>query len=162
MKRFEFYLVLLLIFSVTGTVYGKALSPELEVVAKKIETELIAPCCMVQQVSVHSSPIANEMKVDIRKMLAVGKTRQEILDHYIEKYGLEILSSPPQTGFNRLSVWIPVISLLFGFVVIAVIIKIWVGSRPKYLKGASAAGPADDDIDEETSKRIERELKEID
>ena len=162
MNRFGFCLALLLTFLVIGTVYSQELSPELEAMAKKIETELIAPCCMVQQVSVHSSPIASEIKVDIRKMLVAGKTRQEILDHYLEKYGLEILSSPPQTGFNRLSVWIPVISLFLGFVVIAVIIKIWVGSRPKHLRRSSAANPVDDDIDEETSKRIERELKEID
>ncbi len=162
MKRFEFYLALLLTFLVIGTAYSQELSPELEARAKKIETELIAPCCMVQPVSIHSSPIARKIKVDIRKMLAASKTRQEILDHYVTKYGTEILSSPPQTGFNRLSVWMPVAFLLFGFVVLAVIIKKWVGYRSKHLLTSQAAGPVDHDVDEETSKQIERELEEMD
>ena len=162
MKRFEFCLVLLLTLLAIGTAYSQELSSELETTAKKIETELIAPCCMVQPVSIHSSPIARKIKVDIRKMLAAGKTRQEILDHYVEKYGTEILSSPPQTGFNRLSVWMPVISLLFGFVVVVVIIKKWVGRRPKHLSTSPTVGPIDHDVDEETSKRIERELEEMD
>ena len=162
MKRFELCLALLLTFLVIGTAYSQELSPELEAMAKKIETELIAPCCMVQPVSIHSSPIARKIKVDIRKMLAAGKTRQEILDHYVEKYGTEILSSPPQTGFNRLSVWMPVIFILLGLGVVAVILKVWIGRRPKYLSDSPAAGPVEHDIDEETSKRIERELEEMD
>ena len=162
MKRFELCLTLLLTFLVIGTAYSQELSPELEAMANKIETELIAPCCMVQPVSIHSSPIARKIKVDIRKMLATGKTRQEILDHYVEKYGLEIMSSPPQTGFYRLSVWMPVIFLLLGLAVVAVIIKMWAGYRPKGLPDSPAAGPVDHDIDEERSKRIERELDEMD
>ena len=162
MKRFEVCLALLLTLLVIGTAYSQELSPELESTAKKIETELIAPCCMVQPVSIHSSPIAREIKVDIRKMLAGGKTRQEILDHYVDKYGLEVLSSPPQTGFNRLSVWMPVVFVLLGLGVVAVIIKVWIGRRPKELSTTPAAGQVDHDIDEETSKQIERELEEMD
>jgi len=162
MKRFEFIFALLLTFSVMGSVYSQELTPELESMAKKIEIELIAPCCMLQQVSIHSSPVAREIKADIRKMLAAGKTRQEILDHYVEKYGTEILASPPKTGFNLISYWMPVVFVLLGFIVVAAIVKVWIGRLPKHLSTPPAAGAVDHDIDEETSKQIEHELEDMD
>lgn len=157
-KPFQFFLALLLVFFVAGTAHSLKLSTELEAEAKKIEEQLIAPCCMVQPVSIHPSHISTIIKAEIREMLADGKSRQEIFDYYVEKYGLQILASPPQTGFNRLSVWMPVIFFLVGLGTVALIIKIWAASGPMSRQVLPAAGQ----IDEKAAKQIERELQAMD
>ena len=74
----------------------------LEKEAKAIETLLIAPCCWSQQVSVHQSPVTDEIRQNIRKLLNDGKTRQQIVDAYVAEYGDRILAEPPARGFNWL------------------------------------------------------------
>ncbi|HOQ61670.1 MAG TPA: cytochrome c-type biogenesis protein CcmH, partial [Vicinamibacterales bacterium] len=70
--------------------------------AKRIEALLIAPCCWSQQVSVHQGPVVDEIRQDIRRLLGEGKTRQQILDVYVARYGDRILAEPPARGFSRL------------------------------------------------------------
>jgi cytochrome c-type biogenesis protein CcmH len=72
----------------------------LEQEAKQIETMLIAPCCWSQQVSLHQSPAVDEIKANIRRLLAQNKTRQQILDAYVSQYGDRILAEPPARGFS--------------------------------------------------------------
>ena len=59
----------------------------LEREAKLLEAKLMAPCCWAQQVSLHQSPAADEIKQNIRRLLAEGKTSQQILDTYVAEYG---------------------------------------------------------------------------
>jgi cytochrome c-type biogenesis protein CcmH len=71
-----------------------------EAEAKTIETELVAPCCWTQQVSVHSSPAADQVRRDIRTRLEAGQTHQQILDAYVAEFGQAILAEPPARGSN--------------------------------------------------------------
>ncbi len=90
------------------------LDPRLEAEAKKIETELIAPCCWTQPVSEHYSQAADEIRVGIRQMLASGLDRDQILQRYVAEYGERILSKPPARGFNALAYLLPVFFLAAG------------------------------------------------
>ena len=75
-------------------------SLRLEATALAVERELIAPCCWHQSVAVHSSPIATQMKAEIRAALREGNTPDEIKARYIAQYGERILTVPPRSGFN--------------------------------------------------------------
>ena len=74
-----------------------AAQADLEREARDIEAMLIAPCCFSQQVSVHQSEAADEVRRDVRARLAAGQTRQQILDAYVETYGARILAEPPSS-----------------------------------------------------------------
>jgi cytochrome c-type biogenesis protein CcmH len=78
----------------------QAAVPNPETEARAIEAMLIAPCCFSQQVSVHASPAADEVRRDVRARLAAGETRRQILDGYVARYGKRILAVPPPTGFD--------------------------------------------------------------
>ena len=95
----------------------------LEQQAKKLETMLIAPCCWSQQVSVHSSPASDEIKTNIRKMLADGKTQQQILDAYVAEYGDRILAEPPARGFSAALYVLPWIFLAGSVGLVVVVIR---------------------------------------
>ena len=73
----------------------------LEREAWQIETMLIAPCCWREQVSVHQSEAAEQVKREIRQMLGAGMARQQVLDAFVKQYGVAILAEPPDSGFGR-------------------------------------------------------------
>jgi cytochrome c-type biogenesis protein CcmH len=128
-----------------------------EETAREIEGMLIAPCCWSQPVSQHYSEVADQIRKEVRQLLAAGKSKQEILDYYVAEYGERILASPRPHGFNLLAYILPVTSLLTGLVVIAVFLRKWT-MRP------AAALPADDVPtagNDQYSARIERELREF-
>ena len=114
-----------------------AADPAGEREAKRLEAMVIAPCCWSQQVSVHQSPAADEMKKDIRKQLSEGKTPQQILDGYVAQYGERILAEPPARGFKRTLYVLPVLLLIVSGVVLSLVVKRMAG------QSALADGPAE-------------------
>ena len=99
------------------------LSPAQEAEAKEIENLLIAPCCWRQPVSVHPSAASDEIKGQIREMLAAGMGRDEIVQKYVAEYGERILAKPPVEGFGSLAYFLPVIFLIAGAIVALLVIR---------------------------------------
>lgn len=118
------------------------LSPELEGEARQIEALVIAPCCWSQQVSVHNSPAATEMRQDIRVRLAKGQNRTQILDAYTTEYGERILVEPPAKGFNRLLYVLPPIIGVAGIGLLVVVVRRFTQRGRQAEPAATAAGPA--------------------
>jgi cytochrome c-type biogenesis protein CcmH len=95
----------------TGIILFAVLSPGAETgkpadKAREIEDQLIAPCCWSQPVSQHDS----EVSTDPRRgstMLAAGKSRDEILNFFVMRYGERILVTPRAKGFNTLVYILP-------------------------------------------------------
>ncbi len=112
-------------------------------------------CVVCQNLSVADSPseTASQMRQIIRERLALGESREQILDYFVSKYGEWILLSPPRRGFN-LVVWgLPFAGLLAGLVTIAVVVRRW--SRSRREEPAEVVDPAYRD-------RVRRELQELD
>ncbi len=82
--------------------------------AREIEDNLIAPCCWSQPVSQHDSEIAQQIRSEVSNMVAAGKSREEILDYYVSKYGERILVTPRAKGFNTLAYILPWAALPIG------------------------------------------------
>jgi cytochrome c-type biogenesis protein CcmH len=74
---------------------------------REIEDNLIAPCCWSQPVSEHYSEVADQIRQEVHAMVAEGKSRDEILDFYVAKYGERILATPRARGFNSLAYILP-------------------------------------------------------
>jgi cytochrome c-type biogenesis protein CcmH len=130
----------------------------LEREAKQLEAALMAPCCWAQQVSLHQSPAADEIKQNIRRLLAEGKTRQQILDFYVAEYGDRILAEPPARGFSRLIYVAPWVFLAASVgLVVVVIRRLRAVSPVEARREASAAPPSDAEAD-----RIDEELRNLD
>lgn len=95
------------------------LTPEQQNEARRIEGLLMCPVCKGQTVQESNSEVAREIKVKIRQMLAEGKSRQEILDHFAAEYGDWILSQPPVRGAGLVAWLAPALLLLLGAGVLA-------------------------------------------
>lgn len=129
----------------------------LEQTAKQLEAQLIAPCCWSQQVSVHQSAASDEIKQNIRVMLASGKTSQQVLDFYVAEYGDRILAEPPARGFNASLYVLPWIFLAGSVGLVVVVIKHLRSPAP--LPGAKAA-PAGE-LNEAEADRLDEELRNL-
>lgn len=90
------------------------LTPEQEREALAIERLLRCPVCTGQSVAESHAEPAEEIKSNIRKMIKEGKTRQEIIDYYVNRYGEWIVMKPPARGAGLIAwVW-PVAVLVAG------------------------------------------------
>ena len=110
--RFRVFTLTLAVILAVVVARGAA-SVDVEAEAHAIEAMLIAPCCFSQQVSVHHSPAADEVRADIRRRLAAGETREQILDAYVAQYGKRILAQPPAEGVGWLLYITPPLALVF-------------------------------------------------
>jgi len=133
----------------------------LEQEARQIETMLIAPCCWNQQVSLHQSPAADEIKANIRRLLAQNVTRQQILDAYVAQYGDRILAEPPARGFSAVLYVLPWVFLAGSIGLVVTVVRRL--RAPVSRAPAPAAAPRAPSLESEAeADRLDEELRNLD
>lgn len=103
---------------------------------RALQEKLVAPCCWSESVASHRSEIAAEMRAEISRMVAEGKSDREILDYYKAKYGARILMEPE----GELRLWaytIPVVATIAGLAFV-----IWIIRRMLRRQPAAPSSPA--------------------
>jgi len=65
----------------------------------------------MQTLANHSSPLADQMKREIRDLLQQGWSEERVMQYYLDKYGERILAAPQPKGFNVLAYVMPPIVL---------------------------------------------------
>ncbi len=90
---------------------------------REILDNLIAPCCWSQPVSQHYSKEAEQVRQEVHAMVADGKSRDEILNYYVARYGERILASPRARGFNVLAYVLPWTALILGAWFLLILLK---------------------------------------
>ncbi len=78
-----------------------------------LEHAVLAPCCYREPVAIHQSDIALRMRLEIAQWVAMGKSDQEILDTYVNRYGAGVLVDP-NTLPRWWMAWIPWIVSVLG------------------------------------------------
>ena len=63
-------------------------------------SKIMCPVCDGQTIGESQASISNDMKNIIDLQISEGKEDEEILGYFEERYGTEILASPPGKGFN--------------------------------------------------------------
>lgn len=117
---------------------------------KELEQSLMAPCCWSGTVFDHGHP---QMEEEIEAFVKAGRSKDEILAHYVEQYGEKILAAPVAQGFN-LFAWIaPIMIAGVGIFVLVMFIR-----NPR----SSGRSTAKSDEEIPFDKEIEKELREFD
>jgi len=70
----------------------------------RLEGELIAPCCWNQTLDIHDSPIASEMRAEIRKRLRAGESIDQVRAVMVERYGSKILAVQPNSPLRGFAI----------------------------------------------------------
>jgi cytochrome c-type biogenesis protein CcmH len=130
-----------------------ALTPEQEELAEEIESMLKCPVCRSQSVRTSRSFMAEDMSRRIRQMVAEGRSKEEIREYFVARYGDYIVLAPRKEGFTW-TVWLlPFALVLGGAVTIVAVARRWRGAPPAPPPPApSSAGTY--------MQRLEQELEE--
>ena len=99
--------------------------------ARELEQQLRCPVCKSVSASESMSDTAQAMRRSVAEQIAAGRTDQQILDYFRDRYGQWVLLDPPARG-STLLVWVlPGLAGLAG----AVVILLWSRHRhtPKEL-----------------------------
>lgn len=97
---------------------------------RRIEGELMAPCCYSQTIDVHDSEIARQMRGEVTAMVLAGKSQQEILDYYKTEYGESILAIPDGAA-GTLVFSLPAYATVFAVLALSCGMMIIVRRRPR-------------------------------
>jgi cytochrome c-type biogenesis protein CcmH len=128
-KRLFFYIGLLLvsIFFAQGIAAKEATplakDPQLEKHLNDVTSELRCLVCQNQTIADSHADLAIDLKNQIRGMLADGKSKKEVVDYMVKRYGDFVLYRPPVKPTTYLLWSGPFLLLAIGAVVLFVSLK---------------------------------------
>jgi cytochrome c-type biogenesis protein CcmH len=106
-----------------------------------IAKDLRCAVCQNQPVSESNAELARDMRVIIREQLEAGRSREEIVDYFVQRYGDYVLMKPPFDYLGAL-LWVAPPLLLFllgGFALM------YIRSRTHQLASAPPTLSAEDE-----------------
>ena len=101
-------------------------SKELEARFKKLSNELRCPTCQGLSVKDSEAGFSTSIKGKIRELMKQGKSDEEIMAYFVERYGEWILRAPPVSGFNMVLWVLPGAAIVTGLLWVLYRSKNWV------------------------------------
>ena len=121
--------------------FGQSADEALEREAQAIDRMIMCPVCPAETIDQAQVEISFQMRAVIREMLAEGRTREDILDYFVDRYGPDILAAPPKSGANLLAWVLPIVGVAAGLVGVFLVIRSMTGKqRPTPAAPASVSG----------------------
>jgi cytochrome c-type biogenesis protein CcmH len=91
-----------------------ALTPVQEQQAYEIGALLRCPVCQGMPIAESPSPMAQDMMRKVREDVALGKSREDILGYFTQRYGEWVLLKPTTQGMNMLVWALPAVFFVCG------------------------------------------------
>jgi cytochrome c-type biogenesis protein CcmH len=95
---------------------------------KAVSSRLRCPVCQGESIQDSPAELSSQMRTLVREQLASGRSEQDVLDYFTQKYGQWILLEPKAEGINLLVYWLPVVFIVIGGIGIAIAVRKW--TRP--------------------------------
>ncbi len=108
---------------ILGVLTLKPLADNIDDQVREISYLLMCPVCQGQTVAESNSELATQMRTIVRKKLEEGKSKEEILAYFVERYGETILGAPPAKGANWLLWTLPALALTVGIVAVGLFLR---------------------------------------
>ena len=107
-----------------------------------IAKDLRCAVCQNQPISESNADLARDMRRIVREQVVAGKSREEIMNYFVERYGDYVLLNPPKHGPGAV-IWLAPIALLLligvsGIVFLRNRLKPTLPSAPKLSKDDAA------------------------
>jgi len=118
-----------------------------------VEAALMCDTCNVP-LPIADSPRADQERAQIHRLIAQGKTKQQILDTFVAEYGPNVLAEP-KGGGSAVAVWlVPAVILIAAVIGVALLLPRWRRRR----RPADAPGDAAEPLSKDDAERLERDL----
>ncbi len=117
-----------------------------------VEDEVMCVACGVP-LDIAESPQATQERQYIRKLVAEGKTKDQIKDELVAEYGSRVLATPKDSGFGLAAYLVPIALVLIALAAGAYFVPKW--RRKRGDDGPVAEGPRLSDAD---ARRLDEDL----
>lgn len=84
---------------------------------RQIEARFVSPCCWRENLAVHGSQVAEQLRDLVATLVRSGKTEPQIVDYFVARFGERILREPRGTRFRLLTIT-PIFALGIGFLLV--------------------------------------------
>jgi cytochrome c-type biogenesis protein CcmH len=123
----------------------------------EIERQVMCPVCGTL-LQLAESPQAQREKAFIQRLIAEGKSEDQIKDALVAEYGDEVLALPQDSGFSLSAYVVPIVAFVLAAVALALGVLRWRRAGNSGGRGEPApAGPEGDD-----AKRLDADLARYD
>ncbi len=122
--------VLTIFCGVHATIFASE-SIQFEERFKKLSNELRCPTCQGLSVKDSEAGFSTSIKGKISELIKQGKSDEEIMEYFVERYGEWILRAPPASGFNMVLWVLPGFGIITGLTLVLYRSKYWVEKQTK-------------------------------
>ena len=132
-----------------------AASPQTSI--SDVEDEVMCPICGTL-LELAESPQAQRQRVLVKRLIAEGRSKDEIKDVLVAEYGRGVLALPGGSGFDLSAYLVPAIAFAMAVVALALGVRRWRrGTQPPGSGDSAASGPRGED-----AERLEADLARYD
>jgi len=137
---------------------GGAMAATPQTSVSEVSSEVMCPVCGTL-LELAESPQAKRQKVFIARLVAQGRTKEQIKDALVVEYGTEVLALPQGSGFDLSAYLVPVIAFAIAVIALAIGVLRWrrAGDPPRGEGSPLATAPSDAD-----SERLDADLARYD
>jgi cytochrome c-type biogenesis protein CcmH/NrfF len=118
-----------------------------------VESEVMCVSCGVP-LQIAESPQADAERREIRRLVAQGKTKEQVKAALVAQYGERVLATPKDKGFGLAAYLVPIVLVLLALVAGAVFLPRW-RARERGGPAAAAGTPALSDAE---ARRLDDDL----
>jgi cytochrome c-type biogenesis protein CcmH len=118
-----------------------------------IEDEVMCVQCGTA-LNLSTAAVAERERAFIRREIRRGKTKQQIKDGLVERFGPGVLALPEEKGFGLAAYLVPILAAVLALLAVLVIARRW--------RGVAVPAAASPRIDPAEERRLERELRDHD
>jgi cytochrome c-type biogenesis protein CcmH len=119
----------------------------------EVESQVMCPICGTL-LELANSPQADRERAFIRRLIARGKSEQQIKDALVAQYGPTVLATPPASGFDLTAYLVPAIAVVAA--AIAIGLGVWRWRRQS--RRGPPSGPAGPRLQESESEKLDADL----
>ena len=137
-------------------VAGPAAASEQHPTLPEIEGEVLCVTCD-EPLDQSTGPLADRERALIRHWIAAGYTKSQIEQRLVDQFGERVLLSPPDSGFNILVWWLPIVGVLAGALALGFLAWRW--SRGRH---DPPPGPTQTGLEPDVERQLDSELARYD
>ena len=138
---------------------GAAMAATPQTSLGEISSEVMCPVCGTL-LELAESPQALRQKAFISRLIAEGRSKEQIKDALVAEYGTEVLALPQGSGFDLSAYLVPIVAFVVAAIALAFGVLRWrrAGQSEDRAQAAEpGAGPSDED-----AKRLDADLARYD
>ena len=128
----------------------------------RVAKYLYCPVCENIPLDTCGTEACSRWREDIRRMLAQGYSRNEIIEDFVTRYGDRVRAEPPPEGLHLLVYVLPPVLLAAGAYVLYRTVRAWMAASAEVAAADQALAAAADETaefeDDEYIRRLEEEL----